>query len=320
MGCSMARSVNLESSCAASGRSNTRVCELDWGTQSSYVCQPEDTHAALADKSKPSTFPTSSLGHLLINRQFFEEAATTWVRSKTFEFYSTWSLKNFLEAANAVELYVFRQMRFVSFKNICRCPFSRVVPFLPSLQSLHLELDASEFLMCRDDDKVPWLDSFTDAEIISDDLFGPTCEVRGLKGAGIEWVHESSSHRSSEPWKQFKAQVKRLLQDITTSPRETTMTPVRPTTFDEALAAFMARPPKAEKKANAAPNMVAGSEQVEPLKVADIPDTEDKMVRLFHTRPTALLGFLREARNLALECEESSKTPVSAVPYLLHVH
>lgn len=255
----------------------------------------------VTNKAQPTTFPESSLRHLLVNKQFFEEAACVWMQNKRFSIRNFGNLQRLLEAMNAAERFLFRHM-----KSLCVGNSRAFVSAyrLPKLRCLVVKIDSLDF---STREKEAWLDEFTDAELTSPHLLGSLCNFRGVQKLQIAWAEPRSltelKTKHIEQWQHLKAQVESLVRDIVTLPKERSDDPEANMSFGEALSKMRLASNQREKKK--AKEERKAQKAIAPLQASEIPTTQDLFVRLFHARPGALFQWVHRAKRHMLQCKDT---------------
>lgn len=242
---------------------------------------------------QPTPFAESPLGHLLVNKQYFEEACRVWIRNTTFCFDSEWTMEKFVNCQDPIHRLTLHSVaKIISNDSIAlEHIWKKKARDLQSLRSLSTPFSKS--LLCSDiPNKRPWLCDYTDVELASIGHLRSMLAFRGLRNLELRWPPFEEARKPSDQHRlaQFKIQVQRLIDDVVTQPREESSTNLRTETLDEA---FQQR--KDFTAAQLQQQLLEESKIVNALPEREVPRSEEQMLRLCLTRPKALFKWIRDA-------------------------
>lgn len=230
---------------------------------------------------------------MLVSKQFFEEAARVWVKSKTFQVDHVVTLGNMRWPAPEVDRAL---LQHISSLKITRASndFHEQVEWLPNLLDVTSTVYPREL---RYGDKVAGLDDYTDEELLTTSYARAMLPMRGLRSLTIEdeYCHKLAKPEELAKWKKLVQQLRRLLCDTVTHPREPSGSNKPPVSFNAALAAAMAA--KKGGKHIPLPPTWTSTGTFKSLEFHEIPETEDEVMRLVLSRPKATLEWMRNAKS-----------------------
>lgn len=241
--------------------------------------------------SQPNPFPTTFLAHLLVSKQYFDEAVQVWAQRKVFTFSS--DLDGAFAAfatGTAAERHLLRSIRTVKVGGYFPSE-DRTITSVLSLQyfprpfsrsTLDFILDYIRHKSIRHDDFL---------EVAPKLMVDSWLKYRGMRSLTIQWrllffisVEHEGNWREKSLFR-FYHQVQKLVNDMILQPREQTSATTRPWTFDCALKEAMAAR-DARHKSMPTPT-VSDTDTIfpAPLEDSEIPTAEAELLRIALTLP-----------------------------------
>lgn len=243
--------------------------------------------------SQPGVFPATFMGDLLVSKQYVDEAIRVWAQTKTFYFNRYYDVDPVLDSGSAIERHLLRHIRsFVISDGELILPKPAIV--MSSLQ--YVTMPFNEMLFHCDIDKSIWHDNFTDLELVQDCQIAALLKFRGLRSLTVNWGRpiETSKPEEKAHGEKFQLQVQSLVDDVVLQPREKMGATTSPWNFQHALT-------EAKKARNSGrSSMMKPADQAgqnaTPLRDNEVPGTENELLRLFLTRPRAMMAWHKDAK------------------------
>lgn len=238
---------------------------------------------------------------MLVNKQYLEETARVWLRTKTFVIFAS-NLESALGRMNPWEKYL--MLSITSLRTSWPDSEMTVLRKMPNFTRLETGLEDSDF-ETNDTEKSPWIDEYTDAEIAANRYVRKLLVLRGLKDLKINWSLHFAKPNSEEmdKFERFKLQVKTLIEDIVYQPRDH-IEPIKTAlSLKEALAKS---PPVVNASGRISITEPSSLKQkVSALADDEVPENQDSLVRTFLLHPEAMTKWIREAKRLKAESMRS---------------
>lgn len=245
--------------------------------------------------SQPNPFPTTFLAHLLVSKQYFDEAVQVWAQRKVFIFSS--DLDGAFAAfatGTAAERHLLRSIRTLKVGGYFPSE-DRTITSVLSLQYFPRPFSRStlDFILDYTRDKSIRHDDFL--EVAPKLMVDSWLKYRGMRSLTIQWrllffisVEHEEGWRE-EWWFRFYHQVQKLVNDMILQPREQTSATTRPWTFDCALKeAMAARDARHKFMPTPTPTpTVSDTDTIfpAPLEDSEIPSAEAELLRIALTLP-----------------------------------
>lgn len=256
---------------------------------------------------QPQDFPESPFSHMLVNKEFFVQAAECYVRNHTFLFSSIYDLRSVLKAEGAAKkgfLHCIASLKLSTMN--CHSTLST----LPGLRDVEC-IFSPQFLSSADH-RNPWHSEFSELDFVGISGIRELLKLRGLKHIRVTPSSTPPTKCTSEQdiWERNVRRLNDLLCEVTTRPRvmsadepQDSRAWIHPQTGVITLRApqnsenwihlqTAVRPKKASE--HEADKDMRGSKE---FSVDDIPSTERDFIRMLCERPREFFDWTQKAKN-----------------------
>ena len=230
-----------------------------------------------------------------MSKQYFDEAAAVYVKTKTFKFADCNDFDEFTTCKNSMPRRTRVFVSAMKIKEYDPYSFDRA-HFFTNLRQLTLRIDEDD--LETEDGKLPWLDEYSDLDIVGLTLVKDLVRLKGLKEMKLR-AHKPGTAMTAEDhkrWKRLLQRVRDLVQTETTKPRPSpevhSGTKRFGTTMSLGISSMFPRRgndtgAKAEERSRRG------------LTDAKIPETEHGFVELFFSRPHDLFAWTQDVKRRA---------------------
>ncbi|KAK5125225.1 hypothetical protein LTR85_000901 [Meristemomyces frigidus] len=249
---------------------------------------------------KATSFPDCVVSHLLVSKQYFDEAAHAYFRKKTLRIQCWSELARFADGKSPVQRELASLVTRLDMSNSSSSApyYVQKLDNLPNLSGLIIRIDEST--ITPTEDKVPWLDDMADAELIQCQPLAGFIQLRGFPDVEIRAGTSCKSYVTNA---QEAARLTRhldkaedFIRQAATKPRPAPQQSLHPVGIAKALELVAHSTPL---RRGCALEQESHAERGASLEDDDVLRSADAFVRLFLSRPQGVFAWAKDLKERA---------------------